>query len=132
MRNVCLKQRMAESVKTLNLGALQEQEREAVYNKLTPDVFVLRPFNQRLNLIQSSGGDEFNDRRRKYFQTTTSTDAGDILIQVVDYEADQQDQKADGSSGYGVTKYDREMFVLNWLQTVEGGGGDGGAAIESE
>lgn len=85
---------MLEMVKCMNLSTLQNSELEAL-NKLTGEI-VLKP----IPLSDARESDHY------------PTERGDILIRVVDYEANKDTSNC-------VTKHDKEMFVLNWLQTVE-------------
>lgn len=94
VRNTCIHKRMLEMVKCMNLSTLQNSELEAL-NKLTGEI-VLKP----IPLSDARESDHY------------PTERGDILIRVVDYEANKDTSNC-------VTKHDKEMFVLNWLQTVE-------------
>lgn len=93
VRNNCIQQRILEMIKCINLSTLQHNELEKIA-KLSSNVIV-----KPIQLIRD---------RDEHF----TTESGDILIHVVDYEDDKEKSRC-------VTKHDKEMFVLNWLQTVE-------------
>lgn len=80
-------------IKCINLSTLQHNELEKIAN-LSRNVIV-KPIQL------------FRDRDEHF-----TTESGDILIHVVDYEEDKEKSRS-------VTKHDKEMFVLNWLQSVE-------------
>ena len=94
VRDVCINQRLAEFVKSVDICMLQDSDIQTI-SKLSSNILV-RPI--KLN----------------YFQEDKQLigESGDILIHVIDYENDDTTY---------ITKHDKEMFVLNWLQTVETG-----------
>lgn len=93
VRNNCIQQRILEMIKCINLSTLQHNELEKIA-KLSRNV-IIKP----IQLIRD---------KDEHF----TTESGDILIHVVDYEEDKERSRS-------VTKHDKEMFVLNWLQSVE-------------
>lgn len=95
VRNQCLKQRMTEFLKNVNVDLLQENELRNI-TKLTTNVPGLQSI-----LTKNYDNNQY-----------VATESGDILIHVVDYENEKEKTN-------WVTKRDKEMFVLNWLQTVE-------------
>lgn len=94
VRNQCITKRVLEFIKSVSQSSLEEHELDALAR--VSSGAVVRPLQVHYSA-----------------QTHDLTDNADILIQVVDYEKEDK---------YNcVSKKDKEMFVLNWLQTVQPG-----------
>lgn len=94
VRNVCIKQRLAEFVRSVNISSLPDTDLKTI-SKLSSNI-VTRPI--KLCCSQE--------------EQHLATESGDILIQVIDCDNEKDKENY-------VTKHDKEMFVLNWLQSVE-------------
>lgn len=92
VRNLCIKRRIVEFMKCIDLSSLQENEIDII-TKITSNVS-LKPFKLKQDI-----------ESKEYI-----TDQGDILVQVINCSEEKPNC---------VTRHDKEMFVLNWLQTVE-------------